>query len=69
MNWTTVNSSRIRAVSYDEANQCLYIEFHSGSIYCYFNVSDSDFNAFMSAPSLGRALSSFDKVHPYRRVR
>ncbi len=68
MDWIPVSSSRMRAVCYDAPNRCLYIRFNNGSIYCYSNVSESDFEAFMSAPSLGHELVNFQQFHPYRRV-
>ena len=63
---TTVSSTRIASVGWD--NNILEIEFHDGSIYNYFDVSRDEYLSFMSAPSLGSALSKLDKVHRYTRV-
>ncbi len=63
---TTVSSTRIASVGWD--NNILEIEFHDGSIYNYFDVSRDEYQSFMSAPSLGSALSKLDKVHRYTRV-
>lgn len=48
-----VNSSNLSRVGYDEQTNTLYIEFHSGGTYCYFNVPSSVFNDLMQAPSHG----------------
>ncbi len=63
---TIVSSTRIASVGWD--NNILEIEFHDGSIYNYFDVSRDEYLSFMSAPSLGSALSKLDKVHRYTRV-
>jgi len=48
-----VSSSNIRSIGYDSKSQTLEIEFHSGSIYQYFDVPESIYNALMSASSHG----------------
>ena len=48
-----VSSSNIRSIGYDSISQTLEIEFHSGSIYQYFDVPESIYNALMSASSHG----------------
>jgi hypothetical protein len=57
MNRTPVSSSNLFAVGYDAASQTLEIEFHSGSIYQYFDVPQSVLDALLSAPSLGSFFS------------
>lgn len=61
-----VTSSRI--VSMGWSNGVMELEFPDGAIYQYYNVTMDDYWEFLRAPSLGRALSAFDKVHPYIRV-
>lgn len=61
-----VVSSRIRSVGW--SNNVLEIEFHDGSVYQYYNVSQMEYSSFMSSPSLGHALSILDKKHKYSRV-
>lgn len=39
-----------------------------GAIYQYYDVSKSEFDRFMQSPSLGSALSKFDKCHRYKRI-
>ena len=53
MNRTPVSSSNLASVGYDSATQVLEIEFHSGGIYQYFNVSSTTYNSLMSARSKG----------------
>lgn len=48
-----VSSSNIRSIGYDSKSQTLEIEFHSGSVYRYFDVPESVYNALMSASSHG----------------
>ena len=61
-----VNSSRIRSVGWE--NNTLEIEFKDGAIYQYQNVTETEYTSFINSPSLGRALNSLDKSHPYHRV-
>ena len=66
MNLNPVSSSRMSKVGYE--NNTMYVQFKDGSTYAYSNVSQSEYEDFMSSPSLGSALSRFDKIHPYHRV-
>lgn len=66
MNLYPVSSSRMSKVGYE--NNTMYVKFKDGSIYAYLNVSASEYNDFINSPSLGSALSRFDKIHPYHRV-
>lgn len=61
-----VSSSRIRSVGWE--NDTLEIEFHNGAIYQYYNVTLSEYQNFLNAPSLGSALSRLDKIHRYQRI-
>lgn len=62
----SVNSSRISSVGWE--NNTLEVEFKNGKIYQYYNVSNSEYQDFLNAPSLGSALSSLDKIHNYRPI-
>jgi len=66
MNLLPVSSSRMSKVGYE--NGTMYIQFKDGSIYACQNVSEYEYQNFISSPSLGSALSRFDKIHPYHRV-
>lgn len=62
----SVSSSRILTIGWE--NNIMEVEFHNGAVYQYFNVSHSEYTAFLASPSLGRALSTLDKTHKYLRV-
>lgn len=63
MNLKPVSSSRMDKVGFE--NNTMYIQFKNGKIYAYKNVSQSEYENFIHSPSLGSALSEFDKIHPY----
>ena len=62
-----VSSSRISSVGWED--DIMEIGFPDGAVYQYYNVSQSEYTAFLNSPSLGSALSRLDKVHTYRRIR
>ena len=66
MTWTdtTKRSSNIARVGYEPAHQQLVIEFKSGGMYGYANVSPLDHMKFMSQPSLGHAFNSMFYANP-----
>ena len=51
MNMIPVSSSNLSAVGYE--NGILYIRFHGGQMYCYYNVPEVVYRQLMSAPSHG----------------
>ena len=53
-NMIPVESSAIRKIGYDPATQRLFVEFPSGSVWAYNEVSVDDFNALRSAESVGK---------------
>lgn len=61
-----VSSSRIRSVGWE--NNTLEVQFHNGSIYQYYGVSETEYQNFLKEPSLGSALSRLDKIHHYKRI-
>lgn len=68
MNLIPVSSSNIAAVGYDEPT--LYVFFHSGGLYAYFNVPQSIYNGLMSASSHGTYLANYIKgCYRYQRIR
>jgi hypothetical protein len=46
-----VNSSKLRAVGYDEASRTLEIEMSNGQIYQYAGVYPEVYRRFMAAPN------------------
>jgi hypothetical protein len=64
-----VSSSNIVSVGYDAASETLEVEFQSGAVYQYYNVSQSAYDEFMSAPSKGKFLNyQIKNAYPYSRV-
>ena len=61
MQRTSVSSSNIASVGYDNQSSTLEIEFLNGSIYQYFDVPESVYNELMQAASLGSYLNSYIK--------
>lgn len=61
-----VSSSRMNSVGL--ADNTMEIEFKNGSVYQYYDVSQSEYQNFLNSPSLGSALSRLDKIHRYSRV-
>ena len=65
----SVTSSNVRSVGYDRATQTLEMEFHSGGIYQYHGVSESEYRALVSAGSVGSYFHAHIKDrYPYTRV-
>ena len=69
MERSTVASSNIASVGYDETTQTLEIEFLNGSIYQYYNFPINMHERLMQAPSKGQFLHIYIKnAFPYSRV-
>ncbi|OTO71302.1 MULTISPECIES: KTSC domain-containing protein [unclassified Enterococcus] len=66
MNLIPVSSSNLVAVGYNQANQELTIQFHSG-VYTYTGVPESIYNGLMTAPSKGSYHHRYIKRYPFRR--
>lgn len=65
-----VHSSNLRSVGYDIDTHALEIEFHSGSIYLYFNVPEHIHEGLMSACSKGSYHDDYIKnQYTFTRVR
>lgn len=69
MNREPVASSNIVAIGYDEPSQTLEVEFMSGAVYQYYNVTQALFDQLMQAGSKGQFLAyQIKNVYPYSRV-
>jgi hypothetical protein len=68
MNRTPVTSSNVASVGYDLNTMTLEVEFRNGSVYQYFDVSESVYQDLMSASSVGTYLNQTIKAI-YRYVR
>ena len=68
--FTEVQSSNIRAIAH-EANT-LFVEFRSGHVYRYSNVSNEHYQEMLSAKSKGRhlaqAIKKFAAEHPVTKL-
>jgi len=70
MNRDPVESSNLASVGYDPESNILEIEFKNGSIYHYFEVPESRYNALMNASSKGSYLNqSIKRKFPYKLVK
>ena len=70
MQLTSVKSTTLAAVGYEEAQQLLVLEFRNGDIYHYFDVPAAVQQALMKAPSKGTYFNAFIRDHyPYLRKR
>jgi hypothetical protein len=49
-----VTSSFLASVGYDPLTWIMELEFHSGRVYEYYNISQGTYNGLMSASSQGR---------------
>ena len=62
-----ISSSRISSVGWE--NNIMEVSFPNGSVYQYYDVSNSEYIAFLNSPSRGSALSVLDKTHRYKKIR
>lgn len=64
-----VTSSNLKSIGYDNGSQTLEIEFLDGSVYQYFDITESVFEELMEAESHGKYLARNIKgVYRYSRV-
>ena len=69
MNREPVASSNVASIGYDEPSQTLEVEFTSGAIYQYYNVTQALFEQLMQAGSKGQFLVyQIKNAYPYSRV-
>jgi hypothetical protein len=69
MNREPVPSSTIVTVGYDEPSQTLEVEFKTGAVYQYYNVTQALFEQLMQAGSKGQFLAyQIKNSYPYSRV-
>lgn len=58
---TPVESSNIATIGYEPLTLKLAVEFKSGQVYYYDNVTSEEFDALMGAESVGRHLNQHIK--------
>lgn len=67
MNMIPVSSSNISEIGY--GGTTLYVRFHHGGLYAYYNVPESVYRNLMSASSHGRYLAQYIKgAYRYQRI-
>jgi hypothetical protein len=69
MNRQSVNSSNITSIGYNPKTQILEIEFHSGGVYRYYSVPNSEYQALMNASSHGKYFDqNIKKTYQYSKI-
>jgi predicted small secreted protein len=69
MQLTTVESSMIHAVGYDEDENELEVVFNNGGIYRYKNVDKEEYEGLMDAESKGQYMRAhIIDMYPYYKV-
>lgn len=69
MNRTSVSSSNISSIGYDEESQTLEVEFNDGGLYQYDGVPRPEYEGMMTASSHGQYLNQNIKgVYSYREL-
>ena len=67
MNMTSVSSSNLASVGYQ--NGVLYIRFHSGGLYSYFDVNESVYQDLLNAPSKGKFFyRNIRRAYSYQKI-
>jgi hypothetical protein len=61
MNRTSVQSSNIASIGYDEKSETLEIQFLNGGVYQYFDIPKNVYDGIMRADSHGQYLAQFIK--------
>lgn len=60
------DSSVLESVAYNEIDQILYVNLHSGDQYCYYNVGSARYSQLISARSPGSYWNNYIKGNTYR---
>ena len=69
MNREPIASTNIAAIGYDEPAQTLEVEFKTGGIYQYYNVTQELYEQLTQAASKGQFLAyQIKNAYPYSRV-
>ncbi len=69
MTWTPIESKMFTSVAYDGEKQVLYLRFHSGDVYRYFEFPTAQYQVFLDAESRGRFFLAHIRDHfRYERI-
>ncbi len=63
-----VKSSTIQARGYDKENKILYIQFNSGTIYYYEDISEEEYKSLIEDQSIGSKLRRIVKDKLYKKL-
>ena len=58
MQWLPLDSSVFTSVAYHPRRRTLYLRFHNGEIYCYFDFPADQYRDFLAADSKGQYFAS-----------
>ena len=68
--FTSLSSSHISGIAYNDVKNYLVVHFHYGDIYLYFSVMPHIYNELLVAPSAGRFFHErISGKYQYRRIR
>lgn len=67
IDWSTVDSSNVSALAFDQKSQTICVRFANGGLYSYIGANLEIFNDLLHAPSVGKHLNSVVKAFPYTR--
>lgn len=59
MRMIPVSSSNVNSVGYE--NSTLYVSFHNGGTYAYYNVPETIYHGLLDAPSVGQYFARYVK--------
>ena len=54
MSWVALESSVVTSAAYRSGKHLLYLRFHSGDVYCYFDFPPQQYDEFLAADSKGQ---------------
>jgi hypothetical protein len=63
MKWDLLDSKMLAASAYAPESRTLYLRFHSGDVYRYFEVPPAEYESFLTAESKGRYFLSHIRDH------
>lgn len=69
MTWLPIESKMFVSAAYGAGKQVLYLRFHSGEVYRYFEFPEQEYRSFLQAESKGRYfLANIRDCFPYERM-
>lgn len=67
--WVEVSSSNVARVRYDSSTMILEVEYHSGSVYQYFDVPETVYQQLIQSGSVGSFMhENIRGVYRYARL-